>query len=275
MKEQITILILEDEPDECSMFQQYVNSLEHVSIVGCTASSSEALALAQQTLPDAVIVDLELHNGSGNGLQFLAAVKQLALSPSPYLLVTTNNSSQTTHEAARSLGADFILTKYEADYSAQYVIDFLTMMLGTLKPAHPNTMTSTHTEQTKFTSKQSRPAAPLPAEFDVLEFIQNELNIIGISPKAVGYRYLADAILIKSLNPQANLFTILGPRYKKSDPSIERAMQYAINCTWRLNDIDELLLIYTARIRSDRGVPTIMEFIYFYSTKTRTHFKIQ
>lgn len=60
---------------------------------------------------------------------------------------------------------------------------------------------------------------------------------------------------------------MLGEKYKKSDASIERAMQNAINRAWRTSDIDDLLTYYTARIQSQKGVPTIMEFIFYYANK--------
>ena len=62
--------------------------------------------------------------------------------------------------------------------------------------------------------------------------------------------------------------------YKKNDTTIERAMEYAINSAWRTGDPDDLLQYYTARINSERGVPTIMEFIYYYATKLRNKFKL-
>ena len=69
--------------------------------------------------PDAIILDLELHEGGGNGLFFLSKLHDLGLEKLPYILITTQNTSNVTLEAARQLGADFIITKYERDYSAQ------------------------------------------------------------------------------------------------------------------------------------------------------------
>lgn len=59
--------------------------------------------------------------------------------------------------------------------------------------------------------------------------IITELNYIGISPKAVGYQYLIDTIQIVINNPVPNLSTLIGNKYKKTESSVERAMQNAIN----------------------------------------------
>lgn len=307
MSNTLKILILEDDLHDCDCFLKYVQEDNEVEIVGCTGNANEAIRIACEQKPDAAIVDLELHKGGGNGLQFLAEIKQSNPSQHPFLLVTTNNPSRTIHDAARSLGADFILAKYEADYSAEYVIRFLKMMYGTIHASSKNSSFSVITgglsnskdyvkdsvdSSAKYFAKDSDDAPSEPvvytpssdfqghsvddfSEFELLEFIREQMNEIGISPKAVGYRYLTDAVLIKVKDTDANVYSTLGPKYKKSDPSIERAMQYAINRAWRTNDPAELLRIYTARIHSERGVPTIMEFVYFYATKTRNHFKLR
>lgn len=274
MSATIKILILEDDAADRMQFEHCVTEHTDIEIVGCTANAAEALAIARQTNPDAMIIDLELHNGSGNGLQFLSDLKKTPLKTAPYLLITTNNSSHTTHEAARSLGADFILTKYESDYSADYVIGFLKMMHATIhgNSAKEGAVTAKSSVCQNNRSKCSLHDIP---ETELMEFIRNELLLIGISPKAVGFHYLADAVFIKLQDSHANVYKIIGPKYKRSDPSIERAMQYAINRAWRTGDPDELLNKYTARISADRGVPTIMEFVYFYVSKAQNNFNIK
>ena len=52
-------------------------------------------------------------------------------------------------------------------------------------------------------------------------------------------------------------------------------MQNAINRAWRTNDPEELLANYTARIRSDKGVSTMMEFIYYYAGKIKADLEIE
>ena len=49
-------------------------------------------------------------------------------------------------------------------------------------------------------------------------------------------------------------------------------MQNAINRAWRTSDPDDLLEHYTARIRSDKGVPTLMEFVSHYVNVLRLEY---
>ncbi len=277
MNKTLKLLILEDDRTERDDFADCVEKTPDITIVGCTANADEALNIFKNECPDAVIIDLELHNGNGNGLQFLAAIHTFPHKNRAYLLVTTNNSSHTTHEAARKLGADFILTKYEPDYSAQYVIDFLKMMHDTIRGIQNKSASSNKSKHDLSAHIHSAENHHIDATTDaeILSYIRDEIIDIGISPKAVGFSYLSDAILIKLKNPNANIYATLGPKYKKSDPSIERAMQYAINRAFRIGDPEELLRKYTARISAERGVPTIMEFVFFYASKTKNKFHMK
>jgi len=252
MERELTILLVEDDKKACDEIRAYINTTEDTKLINVTGNSTEALQMLQSSLPDVVILDLELRLGGGNGLFFLEGLKKLNLPLRPYILVTTNNSSVITLEQARHMGADFIMAKYESEYSAQYVVEFLRMMKTTIFAAASSSASSPDVESENQHNLRR------------IQRIQRELDFVGISPKAVGYQYLTDAILLTYQDPAPHLCRKLSEKYHKTDVSIERAMQNAINRAWRITDPDDLLEHYTARIRSDKGVPTMMEFIYYY-----------
>ena len=103
----------------------------------------------------------------------------------------------------------------------------------------------------------------------IRRMITMELDQIGISPKMIGYKYLADAIYLLIKDEERPLAVVIGETYKKSTGSVERAMQTAINKAWRVNDTEDLLKYYTARIDPRRGAPTVTEFIYYYANKVK------
>ena len=260
MERELIILLVEDDEKACEELRSYIEQTSDIRLQGITNNSTEALELVRSGLPDAVILDLELHYGGGNGLFFLDGLKKMNLSHRPYILVTTNNSSVITLEQARSMGADFIMAKYESQYSAQYVVEFLRMMSDVILEAKAQTQNS----------------APVVSEEErtrsLTQRIHRELDFVGISPKAIVYQYLTDAILLAFHDPQPNLCRKLSEKYHKTDVSIERAMQNAINRAWRTSDPDDLLEHYTARIRSDKGVPTLMEFVSHYVNVLRLEY---
>lgn len=260
MKNQLmTILLIEDDVIACKELKDYIETSEGLTLLGVTSDSNAGIEMVQSLLPDVIILDIELHHGTGNGIMFLAGLNNLPLSRRPYILVTTNNSSNVTYESARQLGADFIMGKYKADYSAQYVVEFLRMIQHTILSSRRETAPQLDTVESREQQQKM-----------LLKRVHRDLDLIGISPKNIGYKYLTDAILMTIENPTANLSRQIAEKYKKSDASIERAMQNAINRAWRMSDIEELLSLYTAKIHSEKGVPTILEFVHYYANKIKT-----
>lgn len=255
----LNILIIEDDVAACRELRQYIEKIETLKLIGITGDSDEGIELVKSSLPDVIILDIELNRGTGNGIIFLAKLNALNLSLRPYILITTNNSSNVTYESARTLGADFIMSKHKPDYSAQYVIEFIRMIQHAILSRRPS-VTQNEPEENSYEKN-------LPL---YTRRVYREMDLIGISPKNIGYRYLADAILLIIKDSSINVYRELAEMYQKSDASVERAMQNAINRAWRHSDIEELLTHYTARIRSEKGVPTTLEFVYYYANKIKT-----
>lgn len=261
MEERLSLLLVEDDAQACEDISAYIDTLDDVILTGITNNSSKAEQLIQDTLPDVVILDLELHGGSGSGLSLLRALHSAPPTKIPYILITTNNSSTVTYEAARQLGADFILSKHQNDYSAKSVVEFLRALKQVIQKHHAS--------HTQINQGQKPPETPAQMERRTTRRICLELDQVGISTKAKGYQYLTDAILLVIKAPTPNLCTILGEKYGKTESSVERAMQNAIAKAWRTTPIDDLLAYYTAKISSEKGVPTITEFVYYYAHKIK------
>lgn len=256
MKDILTVLLIEDDVQACKELAQYFDTCKDLKLVETTNDSNIGLKLVRAHLPNVVLLDLELHHGGGNGLMFLNELKKLQMSHVPYIIVTTHNMSDVTLEQARELGADFIITKYESTYSPEYVADTIRLMYAAI--LRKNT-----------SIPQDAKTTPAQLENLIMKRIQREMDLIGINPKNKGYNYLVDAILNHMKDPSINLARSLVGKYSKSEKSIERAMQNAIKRAWDTNDIDDLLKYYTARINPDRGVPTLMEFVCYYSIKVK------
>lgn len=252
----LSILIIEDDAAACKELKECIEQYEELKLAAITGNAHDALTLVRSHIPNIILLDLELHRGGGNGLLFLNELSKMHLDHPPYILITTHNMSDVTLEQARELGADFTLTKYEEGYSAKYVIDYIMLMRNAIRKK--NASISPLPEMT-----------PAQAEQLTITRIQRELDLIGVSTKLVGYNYLVDSILLTIQGHVGNLARILAPKYEKSEKSIERAMQSAIKQTWQSSDIDDLLTFYTAKVRAERGCPTLMEFVSYYAMRIK------
>ncbi len=253
----LNLLIVEDDNNTIAEYKANIKADDKFYLVGTTNSSSQAVEMVKQYSPHAVILDLELHQGSGNGLMFLKALSELGLKNKPFILVVTNNISTVTHSIARNLGADFVITKNQSDFSCKMVLEFLESIAQ-------STIAASFTSQTASAAAQS-----INYSETIKEKISTELDLIGVSPKLKGRQYLADAVEITCSKRVPNLCGIIAQKYKKTDASVERAMQTAINHAWRNTDIESLERYYTTYINPQKGVPTVMEFIYYYSDKIK------
>ncbi len=267
MHKQLTILLIEDDAKECSIFVNYIDTLKDIVLIAVTNSSYKGIQYVTEFMPDAVILDLELHRGSGSGLLFLKELRSLNLSKIPYILVTTNNISEITYNQARIMGADFIMQKHQQDYSAKSVVDFLIIMKDTIQ-------NSNKLKNVAFSDNQSEKSVA-QIYIRIEKRIQREFDLVGISPKVIGRKYLIDAIQIVINGQRHNICSEIAKKYNKSYASVERAMQNAINKAWRTTNIDDLTYHYTAKISSDKGVPTLTEFVFFYAQKLKEYFPIK
>lgn len=261
MLRKLSVVLVEDDDDTCKKFIDCTDSSEDVELIKVTNNSVTAVKYVQDYQPDVVILDLELHRGSGNGLLFLKDLKKLSVNPRPYILITTNNSSSATYDSARKLGADFIMYKHQENYSVAEVIDFL----STMKPVIQNrTVSETDGINTD---------TPHEREKRITQRICSELDLVSVSHKAVGYNYLVEAIKAFIEKPVPNICVAIGNKYGKTESSVERAMQNAIARAWSTAEIDDLLNHYTAKVSSKKGVPTITEFICYYADKIRNEYQ--
>lgn len=255
MDHPLSILIIEDDPKACEELRDCIDAAGDMRLLGMVDNSFEALDIVQEVTPDVIILDLELQFGGGNGVVFLSRLHEFNLIKRPYILVTTNNSSNTTFDSVRALGADFILGKYERGYCAQYVIEFLHAMKGAI--------------QSQMLIEPNVTTAPLEdsREKAIIRTIHRELEQIEMSPKSLGHKYLTDAIYMKIENYEGNLILEIGKKYKKSPASVQRAIQNSIGRVWT-NSSDRLLRMnYTAGINEHRGMPSAMEFVHYYANK--------
>lgn len=257
MRRVMRVLLVEDDRELCEKFSKYFAGIEGIELVETTDSATRAIQLVREMQPDAVVLDLELHMGEGNGISFLSKIIKDRKIKKPYIVVNTNNSSRTTYEIVRKLGADFVMFKHQQGNGPAEIADFLLAIFS--DGAETQTRCAYPTQSNA-----------LPDSHELRERIIDELNKVCISPKSKGYLYLADAIEICCGGYVPNVSAMVGEKYGKTCKSVERAMQNAIDRAWDTSDINELLKHYTARINSAKRIsPTVMEFIGFYAAKLR------
>lgn len=256
------ILLIEDNEVEVNEFKHYIEGRANAKLIKSTNSSYEGIEYTKMYMPEGIILDLELHNGEGSGIEFLEELQKIKLDFKPLIVVTTNVSSKIIYRRIRELGVDFIYYKKQSDYSPEMVINSMTSLRESLY-------------NTKIEQLGSKPTTETPIEHEnrIREKITVELDLVGIPHHLVGRKYIEEAIvfLIQNDNEEdgETVFRHLANEFKVCNSSVSRAMQTAINNAWRSTSIDDLMMHYKARINYETGVPTPTEFIYYYRDKIK------
>ncbi len=252
------ILIIEDDVIDCNNFKTCIKNRNDIELVALTDSDVEGIRYVKTKHPEGIILDLELNNsasGNADSLDFLTNLKNLNLDYEPVVIVTTHVNSKRTYEVLHRSGVDLILYKDHQKYSCDYVLNkFLN-----LRKTSPIKKTSSIEEELQLNENK------------ISFCIYHELDLVGITEKMKGRAYLHDAIfyLIENENSDVNVIQYLSKIYKRAVNTINNGIQNAIIRAWRVTPIEELELYYTARVNYETGVPTPMEFIYYYVSKIK------
>lgn len=262
MQPELKIVIIEDNAMDRQSLIDSAARASFMTVVAATSSDEEGIEYVKDFLPHAVILDLELHEGVGSGVSFLKMLNEIEVPLRPFVLVTTHNSSHIVHTQVRKLGADFIMSKMQKGYCADSVISFLSDMRDVIfSSVAPNNTTRPSGNEGAVSPAQSakRLMNRLNAEFDNIE----------MSHKLSGRRYLIEVIclIVESTYVENDAVKVVAKRNKKTDIATIQAMTNAIKKTWLTANDESLYKYYTGTVRSETGVPTVTEFIYYYVDK--------
>lgn len=257
----LNLLLIEDNKTDCAKFENYIKTLNNVKLIEITNSDIEGLELIKTHMPDAVILDIELHDGSGNANSFglIEELQKIKLSKKPKIVVNTVVYSNTVYDYLHNKGIDLIFYKKQSNYSVENVINTLLLLCDYGDNASiidNNVIENTNQNENKIST-----------------IINDELNLIGIGLHMQGRKYLHDAIYYlitnKSSEERVSAVQYLTNKYKRSNSTISRDMQNAILHAWRVSSLEDLETYYTAKINYETGVPTPTEFIYYYADKIK------
>ena len=252
------ILIIEDDISDCNSFKKCAANRNDIEIVAMTDSDLEGLKLVKSKRPEGIVLDLELNNsatGSIDSLEFLVNLKKLNLNYEPIVIVTTHVNSKRTYEILHRNGVDLILYKDNPKYSSEHVLNnFVNLRNADIDYKETSIEEIIQNEEDKISN-----------------IINDELELIGVTAKLKGREYIHDAILylVQDDSNKINVIQYLVNKYKKSGTTITNGIQNAIIHAWRVTPVEDLEKYYTARINYETGIPTPMEFIYYYVNKIK------
>jgi DNA-binding NarL/FixJ family response regulator len=105
----IRVLIADDDRAFLHSLQELIDRQPELLVIGAAADGLEAIELADELEPDAVVLDLHMPRLDG----VTAAARLRRDHPSLCLIALTGDEAPALHEAVREAGADDVLLKSE------------------------------------------------------------------------------------------------------------------------------------------------------------------
>jgi len=264
----MSILVVEDDAIEARVYADIAERrYEDVKLVAITNSSSTAIEHVKASLPEGIILDLQLISGEGSGLQFLETlVNDMTLPFLPLIVVTTSNNSKAVHLRLEQLGVDWFFYKTARDYSHELVISTLVSLRGTL--ALKQKSSRTPAEELEHI-RLSLLEAPANRADRIYQRVDIELNNVGIRSKLKGRQYLRDAIFFQITQPseRGSGIELVAVKTGLTYSSLVKSMQTAINDAWTNADPEMLIKNFTSRIAAKNGSPYVSDFIHYFADK--------
>lgn len=108
----LRVLVVEDLPRVQGLLRELIDDPGRIEVAGVVATESDAVSQFERLDPDAVVIDLNLREGTGLGvLMALRGKPRPEHLPRPMLIVLTNHALPVLRSACLNAGADHFLDK--------------------------------------------------------------------------------------------------------------------------------------------------------------------
>ncbi|MCI9217580.1 sporulation initiation factor Spo0A C-terminal domain-containing protein [Lachnospiraceae bacterium 42-17] len=257
----VRVMVVEDEAEVREKYRKLISGHPMLHFVAETGNANEALHILQTETIDAVILDLEMPQGSG--IIFLSELQMLEIEK-PFIAVVTNVVSKTIYDAVRQMGADYICAKGSAGFSWDTplsIIELTAPYRRTKEAAADISHNVNHRTRMNIYQRS----------------ISLELSRMGFPSKRVGTVYCEEAILAVAMSDKRDIMITkeIYPRialnYQTNAKNVERVIRLVIEKVWTEQDIRILQEVYPYEWNSRAGRPTNAEFIHNMAQKIIRH----
>ena len=271
MKEKISVLIADDNPDFSQTLASYLESQDDMEVIGMAKDGTEAIDMIANTIPDVVLLDVIMPHLDGIGV--LERINVLKIMKRPVCIMLSAVGQDKITQRAISLGAEYYVVK-------PFDIELLIKRIRELKNYKPaqnsNNFIAAREPKMKYVDI---PANSKNNEENLEALVTNVIHEVGVPAHIKGYQYLREAIIMvvndidvinqitKSLYPQ------IASRFNTTPSRVERAIRHAIEVAWGRGQQEAVESIFGYTISASKGKPTNSEFIAMIADKLRLELK--
>ncbi len=270
MKEKITILIADDNPDFSQTLAKYIEKQEDMEVIGMAKDGLEAVDMIANTIPDIVLLDVIMPHLDGIGV--LEKINKLSLNKKTTCIMLSAVGQDKITQRAIALGAEYYVVK-------PFDIEILINRIRQVRNFVPLNGGNNFIAREMKAQYIDIPANGKKEEKNIEALVTNVIHDVGVPAHIKGYQYLREAIIMvvkdidiinqitKSLYPQ------IASKYSTTPSRVERAIRHAIEVAWGRGQQDAVESIFGYTISASKGKPTNSEFIAMIADKLRLELK--
>lgn len=262
MKQADVKVMIVDEKEARDEYRRLMDRHRMLCLAAETGDEKEALEMLREIPVDALILDLEIQNGSG--ILLLEKLQMLKIEK-PFVEVVTNVISKQMYDPLRKMGADYICSK-------SAIHNMLDIPLSILEICAP------------YRKKYVSGTVMLKEEKEAYmagiyrHRIQCRLKELGFSFRLRGTVYLEEGILYIAVSGRTDvsatkeLYPYIAEKFDTNAGNVERNIRVAIEKVWTLNELEQIRRFYDEDWGVRSGRPTNIKFMRYMARKVTETF---
>ena len=278
MKDKITILIADDNPDFARTLTSYIENDEELEIIGIATDGKQAVEMILNTQPDIALLDVIMPHLDGIGV--LEKINEANMRKRPMCIMLSAVGQDKITQRSLELGAEYYAIKpVDINVLLERIKDIRSYTPSQIKePSFNNYKNNMQAREIKTQYIEISPENK-KAEENLEALVTNIIHEVGVPAHIKGYQYLREAIMMVVNNIDIinqitkQLYPDIAVKYHTTPSRVERAIRHAIEVAWTRGQTETVDNIFGYTISAAKGKPTNSEFIAMIADKLRLELK--
>ena len=277
MKNKITVLIADDNPEFAKTLTNYIERDEELEVIAVARDGKQAIEMILNTEPDIALLDVIMPHLDGIGV--LEKIKEANMRKRPICIMLSAVGQDKITQRALELGAEYYTIKpIDIEMLLGRIKDIKNFKPSNIKETMLNGNINVTTREARAQYIEISPDKKKDEE-NLEALVTNVIHEVGVPAHIKGYQYLREAIMMVVNNIDIinqitkQLYPDIARKFKTTPSRVERAIRHAIEVAWTRGQTETVDSIFGYTISAAKGKPTNSEFIAMIADKLRLELK--
>ena len=227
MKDKITILIADDNPDFARTLTSYIEEDDELEVIAVARDGKQAVEMILNTEPDIALLDVIMPHLDGIGV--LEKINEANMKKRPMCIMLSAVGQDKITQRALELGAEYYAIK-------PIDIEVLLGRIKDIKNFTPSEIKKTYASTREIRGQFIEISKKDQENLEAL--VTNVIHEVGVPAHIKGYQYLREAIMMVVNNIDIinqitkQLYPDIAVKYHTTPSRVERAIRHAIEVAW-------------------------------------------